>query len=123
MAKPTVLAFGLTGARLDALRCCCLPLSIAVISVPAGDLSQPLGALLGLMPRSAPSATAPIGEMLVMAAFDDALLDRFLAALKALPSFPLKAMLTPMNVMWSGARLYAELTKEHQRMQSASPKA
>ena len=119
MSRPTLLAFAVSDDRLSRLRFSCLALGIAVKPVPPGDYAQPLGALLGIQARAdAAPESAPVGEMLVMAAFDEALLHRFLAALRQLrvPPFRLKAMLTPTNVTWNAYQLYAELSAEHAAM-------
>ena len=119
MARPTLLAFAVSDDRLSRLRFCCLKLGITVMPVSPADYAQPLGALLGIQPRvEANPGSGPVGEMLVMAAFDDALVNRFLAALRQLrmPPFRLKAMLTPTNVMWNACQLYAELSAEHVAM-------
>lgn len=116
MSRPTLLAFAVSDDRLSRLRFCCLKLGIAVKAVPPEDYAQPLGFLLGLQARAdAAPDNGPVGEMLVMAAFDDALVNRFLASLRQLriPPFRLKAMLTPTNVTWTACRLYAELSAEH----------
>ena len=119
MSRPTLLAFALSDDRLSRLRFCCLKLGIAVKPVAPEDYAQPLGALLGLQERTdEANADGSVGEMLVMAGFDDALLNRFLAALRQLrmPPFRLKAMLTPTNVLWNARQLYTELSAEHAAM-------
>ena len=121
MIRPTLLAFAVSDDRLSRLRFCCMKLGIAVKPVSTEDYAQPLGALLGLQERIAAEANdqAEVGEMLVMAAFDNALVNRFLAALRQLriPPFRLKAMLTPTNVAWDACHLYAELSAEHAAME------
>lgn len=119
MAKPTLLAFAVSEDRLSRLRFACMRLGVTVHPVAPEDYAQPLGALLGLQPRvEAAPQEGPVGEMLVMCAFDEALLNRFLAALRQLriAPFRLKAMLTPTNVGWSAHQLYAELSAEHAAM-------
>ena len=119
MSRPTLLTFAVSDERLSRLRFCCMKLGILVKPVPEADYDQPLGALLGMQARvDAAPEDGPIGEMLVMAAFDEKLLSGFLAALKQLriPPFRLKAMVTPTNVTWSARRLYAELSAEHAAM-------
>ena len=117
MIRPTLLAFAVSDDRLSRLRFCCMKLGIIVKPVSPEDYAQPLGALLGLQERINAEVTgdAEVGEMLVMAAFDNALVNRFLAALRQLriPPFRLKAMLTPTNVLWNACQLYAELSAEH----------
>lgn len=121
MIRPTLLAIAVSDDRLSRLRFCCMKLGITVKPVVPEDYAQPLGALLGLQERV--DATAPddaaVGEMLVMAAFDNTLVNRFLAALRQLriPPFRLKAMLTPTNVAWNACQLYAELSAEHAAME------
>lgn len=127
MNRPTLLAFAVPADRLSRLRFCCLPLGITVKPVPPEDYGQPLGALLGIQERKdAAPAQGSVGEMLVMAAFQDALVNRFLASLRQLriPPFRLKAMLTPTNVTWNACQLYAELSAEHAAMgQAHTPNA
>lgn len=115
MAKPTLLIYGTAGERLAQLRAVCAALDVAAVPVPPSDAGQPVGALLGIMPRAEAAPSASVGEMLVLAAFDQALLKRFLDALRQrrIPPFPLKAMLTPTNVAWPGERLFHELSAEH----------
>ena len=124
MTRPTLLAFAVSEERLSRLRFCCLKLGIAVKPVAPEDYAQPLGALLGIQERVAATPDlSPIGEMLVMVAFDDALVNRFLSALRQLriPPFRLKAMPTPTNVLWNARQLYAELSAEHATMGKAHP--
>lgn len=122
MPRPTLLAFAVSDDRLSRLRFGCMKLGILVKPVPPEDYAQPLGALLGLKERA---DTAPesgtVGEMLVMAAFDDALVNRFLAELRQMrvPPFRLKAMLTTTNAAWNARRLYAELSAEHAALGAA----
>lgn len=121
MIRPTLLAFAVSDDRLSRLRFYCMKLGITVKPVAPEDYAQPLGALLGLQERvnAAVSNDAAVGEMLVMAAFDNALVNRFLAALRQLriPPFRLKAMLTPTNIAWNACHLYTELSAEHAAME------
>ena len=122
MSRPTLLAFAVSDDRLSRLRFGCMKLGILVKPVAPEDHAQPLGALLGLQERTdAAPESSPVGEMLVMAAFDDALVNRFLAELRQMriPPFRLKAMLTPTNATWNAHRLYAELSAEHAAMGAA----
>lgn len=115
--RPTLLAFNVTGDRLNRLRFACMRQSILLSPVPQEDFAQPLGALCGLTPRAAeaPSAEPLPGEMLVMANLSRQQAERLLAALKqAHLAFPLKAVLTPTNAAWDASRLYWELTAERE---------
>ena len=121
MTRPTLLTYAVPEDRLSRLRFCCMKLGIVVKPVSPDAYAQPLGALLGLQESTdaADEDHAEVGEMLVLAAFDNALVNRFLAALRQLriPPFRLKAMLTPTNIAWDARRLYAELSAEHAAME------
>ncbi|MCH4157258.1 MAG: DUF3783 domain-containing protein [Acidaminococcaceae bacterium] len=61
----------------------------------------------------------PKWELLFLCGFDQALLNRLLAAIRTsrLQKVELKAMLTPTNITWSGAKLLREISAEHAYMQ------
>ena len=58
-------------------------------------------------------------ELLFLCGFDQALLNRLLTAIRTsrLQKVELKAMLTPTNITWSGAKLLREISAEHAYMQ------
>jgi hypothetical protein len=58
-------------------------------------------------------------EMLFLCGFDQELLNRLLVAIRKsrLQKVELKAMLTPTNISWSGAKLLREISAEHAYMQ------
>lgn len=57
-------------------------------------------------------------ELLFLCGFDQALLNRLLTAIRTsrLQKVELKAMLTPTNITWSGAKLLREISAEHAYM-------
>ena len=57
-------------------------------------------------------------EMLVMAGFSPALMNRLLQTFRQMkiPPVPLKAMLTETNGRWDSCRLYREISAEHEAM-------
>jgi hypothetical protein len=57
--------------------------------------------------------------MLFLCGFDQELLNRLLVAIRKsrLQKVELKAMLTPTNISWSGAKLLREISAEHAYMQ------
>lgn len=60
----------------------------------------------------------PYLELLFLCGFDQALLNRLLTAIRTsrLQKVELKAMLTPTNITWSGAKLLREISAEHAYM-------
>lgn len=125
MARPMILAFQLSEARMSKLRFLCMKLGVLVKPVLAEDFSQPVGALCGVCERveTPETAAAEVGEMIVFCHMDNSLVNRFLqtARQQRVPPFPMKAILTPTNAAWNAGQLYAELTEEHQALGSGSP--
>lgn len=115
MARPMILAYGLTDERMSRLTFLCMRLGILAKRVPPEDAGQPLGALCGLSERidDAPTAFCP-EEMLVFCHMDNSAVSRFLQTARQMKvrPFALKAVLTPTNVSWDAARLCAELQEE-----------
>ena len=123
MARPTILAYSLSDARLGKLRFLCMKLGILVKAVPAEDFAQPIGALCGVSERvDAPEPAALPGEMIVFCHMDSRAVDRFLQTARQMrvPPFPIKAVLTPTNAAWNAPQLYAELAQERAAIQSGS---
>ena len=101
----------------------CLRLGIRVQAVDPADFGQTVGALAGVLPRTADAPAAPLpGEMLVMTHFRPGLLEGMLQGFRAahIPPVALKAMLTDTNAAWTAPALYAEIAKEHAAMHSGS---
>lgn len=115
--SPTVLCYALSDARFAAIAALCHTRGCAPRRVAPQDHGRPIGALLGFpLPASAGGGGAVLDEMLVLCGFTPDRLDDFLAAFPAqnVPAVALKAVLTPTNVSWTGAALYAELLRERQ---------
>lgn len=128
MAKPLLLTYNLepgTAAGLDKI---CRLLGIRVREIAREEYGLPIGALAGIpVTRPAgPEATVvpPFdSEMLVMCHMMSNELDAFLQAMRreGLPRIELKAVLTPVNVLWNSADLHSELAREHAAMQRRRP--
>ena len=128
MAKPLLLTYNLkpgTAAGLDKV---CRDLGIRVRGVQRDEYALPIGALAGIpvtRPSSAQAATAlPFDdEMLVICHMLSSELDAFLQAQReaGMPPIGLKAVLTPVNVLWNSTDLHSELAREHASMQRRRP--
>ena len=124
MAKPLLLTYNLKPGTAAGLGKICHALGIRVREVACDEYALPLGALAGI-----PVAGAPVPEAAPAAGFDDEMLvmchmlsnelDAFLRALReaGLPRIALKAVLTPVNVLWNSTDLHGELAREHREMQ------
>lgn len=117
-----ILAYNFNKDRLQSLRLVCMMLKIQLKPVVRQDLLQPVGALLGIdgIERVEESFVGDDcrEEMIFLCGIDRQTLDKLLFAIKRskLQRIDLKAMLTPHNVGWSGAKLLQELAEEHQYM-------
>ena len=113
--QPLVLCIHMKKNRVMKLSFLAMGLGILLREVPDADLGQPLAALCGLEPRksSAPAVQVP-EEMMVMAHFPDALMDRWLLAIRqsGLTPVRLKAALTPTNRAWHCGQLYVLISQE-----------
>ena len=119
---PTVLMYNMKdNARTKAIRQYLTVKNIACMDVPPADYGQSLGALLhlyGFARRFAPAALFD-DEMLVLFAFENAILDEFLKFFRAFRLKPveLKAVVTPHNINWSSVQLHDELCKEREQFE------
>ena len=112
---PTLLAYQIEPGKLGKMQVVCLRLGIRVQAVDPADFGQPIGALAGVLPRTADAPAAPLpGEMLVLAHFRPGMLQGLRAA--HVPPVALKAMLTDTNAAWTAPALYAEIAREHAAM-------
>ncbi len=117
-----ILAYNFNKDRLQSLRLVCMMLKIQLKPVVRQDMLQPVGALLGIdgIERVEESFVGDDcrEEMIFLCGIDRQTLDKLLFAIKRskLQRIDLKAMLTPHNVGWSGAKLLQELAEEHQYM-------
>ena len=124
MAQPLLLTYNLKTGVSAGLYSICRSLGIRVREVDPREYGLPIGALAGIPIKggASPSETpAPPfdDEMLVMCHMISTELDAFLQAMRnqGLPRIALKAVLTPVNVLWSSTALHDELTREHCEMQ------
>ena len=116
--RPLLLCIHMPPDRQMRLSFLALSLGARFKAIPPDQLGQPLGALCGLDPPLARPAPCAVGEeMLVMAFFPDALMDRLLSLLRAdLGGVRLKAALTPHNRTWTCGMLFAALCREAERL-------
>lgn len=140
--KKIVLAYNFTQERVKILRTLCMMLKVQLKPIPTADVEQPVGVLAGLITAEEAAAQnaeqqkaqerpadaqdklteqvpVPKLEMLFLCGFDQELLNRLLTAIRKsrLQKVELKAMLTPTNISWSGAKLLREISAEHAYMQ------
>ena len=124
MAKPLLLTYNLKPGTAAGLGKICQTLGIRLREVARAEYALPLGALAGIpvARTSAPVAAPAAGfddEMLVMCHMLSNELDAFLQAMReaCLPRIALKAVLTPVNVLWNSTDLRGELAREHSEME------
>ena len=124
MAKPLLLTYNLKPGTAAGLGRICRVLGIRIREVDRDEYALPIGALAGIpvaRPSSAEASAAPPfdDEMLVMCHMMSNELDAFLQAMResGLPRIGLKAVLTPINVLWNSADLHSELAREHASIQ------
>ena len=129
MARPMILAFNLSDARLSQLRFLCMKLGVLVKPVPAEDFAHPIAVLAGLADRNpngggSPDTAEPFAEeMIVFCHMTNVQLNNFLKTAKQqrIPPFPLKAILTPTNAGWYPAQLCEELKQERAAIMKGEP--
>ena len=124
MAQPLLLTYNLKIGVSAGLYSICRSLGIRVREVDPREYGLPIGALAGIPIKggASPSETpAPPfdDEMLVMCHMISTELDAFLQAMRnqGLPRIALKAVLTPVNVLWSSTALHDELVREHSEIE------
>ena len=124
MALPLLLTYNLKPGTEAGIARICRDLGIRVRTVNPGEYALPIGALAGIPIAKAPTPDAMPGhrfndEMLVMCHMISTELDAFLQAMRdqGLPRIPLKAVLTPVNVLWSSTTLRDELAREHSEIE------
>ena len=115
--EPTVLLYNLplpVRVQVDAL---CREIGAVAQVVEPSRQGLTLGALVGVLPEGNSTERVP-GELLVMAYFEQGMLEEFLAGFRRrqIPPIPRKAMLTLTNTAWTGPQLYAELSREMEAM-------
>ena len=122
--RPLLLCIHMNREKVMRLGFLALSLGADVRPVAEEAQGQTLAALCGLEEKAARCPAAQVGEeLLVMASFPDALLDRLLPALRAAGlTVRLKAVLTPVNRDWNCGRLYAELRGEASAFEKGNKK-
>lgn len=115
--KPTVLLYNIPLSAQVQLEEMCREIGAAARVVEPARQGLTLGALVGLLPEKTTQERVP-GQMLVMAYFDQDMLNAFLQGFRRrqIPPIPRKAMLTLTNTAWTGPQLYAELSREMDAM-------
>ena len=121
--NPTVLLYNLPlGAQIQ-IEALCREIGANPVTVEKARQGLTLGALVGLLPEVIHREQVP-GQMLVLAYFDQEMLDAFLQGLRRrqVPPIPRKAMLTLTNTAWTGPQLYENLSQEMAEMARAMQK-
>lgn len=121
--EPTVLMYNLPPAFRTQVELLCRELGAAARNVEKTRQGLSLGALLGMLPEVPGGAAVP-GQMLVLAYFDQDMLDAFLRGFRVrqIPPIPHKAMLTLTNTAWTGPELYENLSREMDAVKAAGGK-
>ncbi len=118
--KKQVLIYNFDKEELSRAKRALLPLHFSVREVTREESLIPVGFIAGAVEDGTPDTGEYefSGKLVVMAGFLGADLDRLLAAMRkaGFGRDVLKAMLTPSNCTWSGARLYSEIYREHMQM-------
>ena len=110
----TVLLYNLPAPKADRLQALCDKQGVRAVFVPPQDQGRTIGQLLGLpIPAKDGPGTVP-GELMVLSGFTseglDSLLDSLVPA--GVGPIPMKAVVTPHNLVWTGVELYLELDRE-----------
>jgi len=123
MAQPVLLVFALKETNRRVVPFAAMRLGIRIRPVGPAEYDLTLDGLLRgpAQPGFDRGEGAFDEEMLLMADFTPALMNRFLQELKRMKAVPIarKAVLTPANRAWSARTLYGELGKEHEAVQNA----
>lgn len=121
--EPTVLMYNLPPASRTQVELLCRELGAAARNVEKPRQGLTLGALLGLLPEVPGGPEVP-GQLLVMAYFDQDMLDAFLRGFRVrqIPPIPHKAMLTLTNTAWTGRELYDNISREMAAVKAAGGK-
>lgn len=111
--EPTVMMYNLPPTVRAQVEALCREIGAAARNVEKIRQGLSLGALLGMLPEVPGGAAVP-GQMLVLAYFDQDMLDAFLRGFRVrqIPPIPHKAMLTLTNTAWTGPQLYENLSRE-----------
>ncbi|MEG1074749.1 MAG: DUF3783 domain-containing protein [Ruthenibacterium sp.] len=118
-AAPLALYYNLPSDSAAALCAVLDDFSIAARVISAADLARPVGTLAGVGGKigTAFVGTPPDAELLLLANFEDALLNQLLDALRAKGvAIGLKAIVTKHNRTWTALALITELLREKAAM-------
>lgn len=123
-----ILLFNIHGDKLRRIRPLALRLGLGCRCVAPEDYSKTLGALCGRADEDASDGAAETltvgGEMLVMDELSSAQFHGLLDGLRReRAAVALKAVVTDTNLGWSAARLYRELSAEHEAMEKLKGKS
>ena len=121
--EPTVLMYNLPPTVRAQVEALCREIGAAARNVEKTRQDLSLGALLGMLPEVPGGAAVP-GQMLVLAYFDQDMLDAFLRGFRVrqIPPIPHKAMLTLTNTAWTGYELYDNISREMAAIKAAGEK-
>ena len=121
--RPLLLIARMAPDRLLRLSMLASSLGIQVKAAAESEYGQPLAALCGMVkPLPHPQNVQITEEIMVMAGFPDALIDRFLREIRqsGLRPVRLKAVLTPYNQGWTLGELSLRLSQEAAQMEGRS---
>lgn len=122
MHQKKVLLFNVGFMKEGQIFKLCKMQNIEVVKIRQEDYGECLGYLAGIngikKNGTGKQGVHLSGEMMVFAGISSEELDIFLQKYNemGIEKIPLKAMLTPFNVRWTGEMLYQELVKEHNAM-------
>ena len=110
-----VLLFNIGEEKKKKIRFLLIKLGVACREVPPEDFGKTLAELTGREAAAKESAEPFSGEMLVMDGLDSRRLQSLLDGLRRVKApVALKAVVTEQNLEWTAARLYEELSAEHE---------
>ena len=123
-----LLLFNIRGDKLRRIRMLSFKLGLRCLEVAPENFSKTLGALCGRAEDipAVDTDDAPVfgGEMLVMDGLSSAQFHGLLDGLRReRAAVALKAVVTESNARWSAARLYRELSAEHEAMEKLKGKS
>ena len=117
-----LLIFNIDKNKATLIRTLCVNLNVRLVKVYSPQYGESIGALAGI--PAYPLTNQPYRgedfsqEMMVICGFRPDELDVFLKAYReaGIPPVWLKATVTPLNMNWSAAQLYKELSEEHKQL-------
>ena len=132
VTSPVVLIYHCTQEQMQKLKRVCAACRLELKSMPDEAANMPLGLAANakewinplLAQTHSTENPGPLTEpLMVMAGFDDKLLDFFLAAMRAEKLLiPMKALLTANNANWNALQLAAHIAEERKSIMSRDSK-